>query len=173
MIISCNNCNKKFVIDSSVIPEKGRLLQCSSCNYKWFFRKKVIKEHIKPSKNDNPSEMIKPFEKKLDAEEIQVSKTIELLETQIKDGFSVKKNLVDSNEDENRDVDFKVYPSKKKKNYNILSLIILFIITFIAFITVMDTFKSPIGKIVPNIEFLLYNLYETINDIKLFLTNLI
>jgi hypothetical protein len=85
----------------------------------------------------------------------------------------VEKNLVDNNEDEDRDVDFKLYPSKKKKNYNILSLIILFIITFIAFITVMDTFKSPIGKIVPNIEFLLYNLYETINDIKLFLINLI
>ena len=115
MIISCNNCNKEFNIDSSVIPEKGRLLQCSSCNYKWFFRKKVIKEHIKPSKNDNPSEMIKPFEKKLDAKEIQVPKTIEFLETQIKGSFSVEKNLVDSNEDENRDVDFKVYPSKKKK----------------------------------------------------------
>ena len=173
MIISCNNCNKKFDIDSSVIPEKGRLLQCSSCNYKWFFRKKVTKEHITSTKIDNPAEKIKSFKKKLDPEEIQAPKTIELLETQIKDDFSIKKKLVDSNEDENRDVDFNVNPTKEKKSYNILSLIIVFIISFVALITVMDTFKSPIGKIVPNIEFLLYNLYETINDIRLFITNLI
>ena len=38
---------------------------------------------------------------------------------------------------------------------------------------ILDTFKGPIGKIVPNIEFLLYNLYETINDIALFLKDLI
>ena len=37
----------------------------------------------------------------------------------------------------------------------------------------MDTFQGPISKIIPNIEFLLYNLYETINDIILFLKDLI
>ena len=60
-----------------------------------------------------------------------------------------------------------------KKNYNILGITIVFIITFIALIIVLDTFQIPIGKIVPDIEFLLYNLYETINDIKLFLIDLI
>ena len=45
-------------------------------------------------------------------------------------------------------------------------------ISFIALIIVLDTFQLPISKIVPDIEFFLYNLYETIKDIKLFLTDL-
>ena len=50
MIISCDNCHKKFDIKSSLIPEKGRLLQCNSCNYKWFFKKEVKSETISPIK---------------------------------------------------------------------------------------------------------------------------
>ena len=41
MIITCNNCNKKFDIDSNLISDKGRLLQCASCDHKWFFKKEV------------------------------------------------------------------------------------------------------------------------------------
>ena len=52
--------------------------------------------------------------------------------------------------------------STNKKSYNILGLTIVFIISFIAIIIVLDTFKYPIGKFVPNIEFVLYNLYESI-----------
>ena len=37
MIISCNECHKKFEIDSNLIPDEGRLLQCSSCNHQWHF----------------------------------------------------------------------------------------------------------------------------------------
>jgi hypothetical protein len=43
----------------------------------------------------------------------------------------------------------------------------------VALIIVFDTFQGPISKIFPNIEFLLYNLYETINDVQLFLKDLI
>ena len=60
-----------------------------------------------------------------------------------------------------------------KKSYNILGLIIVFIISFIAIIIVLDTFQKPISMFVPNIEFILYNLYETINDIILFFSDLI
>ena len=37
MIISCENCNKNFEVDSDLIPEKGRLLQCNACDHKWFY----------------------------------------------------------------------------------------------------------------------------------------
>ncbi len=47
MIIACPNCKKKFDIEDSLIPEKGRLLQCSSCNNKWFFKKTIeVKKKI-------------------------------------------------------------------------------------------------------------------------------
>ena len=41
MIIACPKCKKKFDIEDSLIPEKGRLLQCSSCDNKWFFKKTI------------------------------------------------------------------------------------------------------------------------------------
>ena len=53
MIITCNNCNKKFDLDSNLIPDKGRLLQCASCNHKWFFKKEILKKTVSPIDNDN------------------------------------------------------------------------------------------------------------------------
>ena len=61
----------------------------------------------------------------------------------------------------------------KKEGTNILNLIIVFIISFTALIILTDTFKSVIKKIIPNIEFMLYNLYESIKDIILFYKDLI
>ena len=54
-----------------------------------------------------------------------------------------------------------------------LNIFIVSIISFVAFIIIVDTFKYPIGKIVPNVEFILYNLYESIKDISLFIRDLI
>ena len=59
------------------------------------------------------------------------------------------------------------------KSSNLLNLIIVFIISFGAIILILDTFQIYIAKIIPNIEFLLYSLYETFNDIRLFLKDLI
>ena len=38
MIITCPNCNKKFKIDNSQIPDEGRDLQCGSCNHVWLYK---------------------------------------------------------------------------------------------------------------------------------------
>ena len=62
---------------------------------------------------------------------------------------------------------------KKQKNFKILNIFIVAVISFAAFIIILDTFKYPIGKIVPNFEFILYNLYESIKDISLFIRDLI
>ena len=154
MIISCINCNKIFDINSNLIPENGRLVQCNVCNHKWFFKKEIKKKPL-PITKIKPTEEIKQFKVDL--------KNIELLDNEINNDY-IKENVpIDKKE---------IF--KNKNNYNILGLIIVFIISFIAIIIVLDTFKGPISKIVPNIEFLLYSLYETINDIKLFLrSNLI
>ena len=44
MIISCTQCDKKFEIESNLIPSEGRLLQCSSCNHKWFYKRDILEE---------------------------------------------------------------------------------------------------------------------------------
>ena len=62
--------------------------------------------------------------------------------------------------------------NKEINNLKFLNLIPVFIISFIAIVIVVDTFKSPLGKIVPNIELLLYNLFESLKDISLFFKDL-
>ena len=171
MIISCKNCDKKFEVDSSLIPEKGRLVECNSCNYKWFFKKDIINEPVLSIKTKDPVHKIEPtivenLSQKIDGVEIESPETIKLLDSINKPISPIYKDLTKNQIKKNK-------PIKVKKNYNILGLIIVFIISCIAVVIIFDTFKSPISKIVPNIEFILYNLYETINDIVLFFIDLI
>tara|TARA_B100000780_G_scaffold218857_1_gene157979 strand:- start:94 stop:627 length:534 start_codon:yes stop_codon:yes gene_type:complete len=177
MIINCDNCNKNFLIDSSLIPEKGRLLQCNACNHKWFFKKEIIERSVPiiqiKDLGDKPT-LIKEDVTKV---EVETPKTIELLDRTAEDIPAIEKISIQKNneteeiisEDKMQNIEI----SSNKKSYNILGLTIVFIISFIAIIIVLDTFQSPISIFVPNIESVLYNLYETINDIVLFFNDLI
>ena len=153
MIVQCNNCHKKFDLDANLIPEEGRLLQCSACNNTWFFKKKKI---------ETPQEVTIP--------EIQNNKEEETI--------SPKKDHVNSSEKSSNDEienvkeEKIIEPLPDKKNYRILNILVVSIISFAAFIIIIDTFKTPLGKIVPNTELLLYNLYETFRDIGLFIQDL-
>ena len=171
MIITCDNCKKKFNIDSILIPEKGRLLECNSCNHRWFFKKEIINETL-TTKNPNKYEKktIVPIDE-VEPIEIEKSETIELLDKTIKDNFVVEESSMKKKNKDDVSAGFRARKSKKKNN--ILNFIIIFIISFIALVIILDTFQVLISNIVPNIEFLLYNLYETIYDVGLFFKDLI
>jgi len=173
MIITCNNCNRKFDVEISVIPDKGRLLQCNGCNYKWFFKKEIINKPITPIKINKPTEEMLLDKKEVESLGSESTETIELLDKSIENDNIIENISIKNEVKKNKNTNPKINSSKNKKNYNILGLTIVFIISFVALIITLDTFQDPIGKIVPNIDFLLYNLYETINDIGLFLKNLI
>ena len=167
MIITCNNCNKKFDIDASLIPDKGRLLQCASCDHKWFFKKEVLEDKIKPIVED--VENINIFEQNNSS--INEEKSLSdapINDTEIELEEEIKKEI-EINTNENTTLKTK---PKKQKNFKILNIFVVIIITFVAFIIIVDTFKYPLGKIVPNVEFILYNLYESIKDISLFIGDL-
>ena len=61
----------------------------------------------------------------------------------------------------------------ENKKISFLSIILVFIISIAALVVLLDTFKSPVNLMMPNIEFVLDNLYETIRDILLFIQDLI
>ena len=173
MIITCTNCKKKFNVDPNIIPENGRLLQCNGCNYKWFFKKEIVNKAPIPVKFIKAEVETQLFKEEFESVNIEKPKNFELLDKQINNDLIIEKISSNDAGKENDNTYLKTSSSKNKKSYNILNLIIIFIISFTAIIILLDTFQLPIGKIVPNIEFLLYNLYETINDIKLFLKDLI
>ena len=168
MIITCNNCNKKFDIDSSLIPDKGRLLQCASCDHKWFFKKEVLENTVSPI--DEDIDNINVFDQNSSStnEEEKVSDVAkDEVEVDLKEEIKEKNEI---NINESTQINNKL---KKQKNFKILNIFIVAIISSVAFIIIVDTFKYPIGKIVPNVEFILYNLYESIKDISLFIRDLI
>ena len=177
MIIKCNNCNKNFNIDSGLIPEKGRLLQCNSCDHKWFFKKEIIEESVPTIKIKDIIEELEPLKEELTNVEKETTETIDLLDRATDDVTTIEnisfQNNYETEEISTEDKKLNIKTSTNKKSYNILSLTIVFIISFIAIIIVVDTFQKPIGMFVPNIEFILYNLYESLNDIVLFLSDLI
>ena len=54
-----------------------------------------------------------------------------------------------------------------------MSYIFVILISFIGLIILIDTFKSLLYEYFPNLEFLLFSLYETLKDIELFIKDLI
>ncbi len=147
MIIDCPDCNKKFDIDQQLIPADGRLLQCGSCNHKWFFKLNIIE---------------KKSEKKIKIEpEENLNINVEPTNKDLKEKINVKTE--------------KIIPKKKKekKSINYLNIFFVLIISTTAFILVLDTFKDQLTSVFPNIKFFLNNLYQSIEDIKLFILDLI
>jgi len=170
MIITCNNCNKKFDVDSSLIPEEGRLLQCASCDHKWFFIIEALENRLSPIDEDISTDSVNIF----DQNNLSINEEESASDTP-KD--EIKVNL---NEETKEEIEININEStqvntkpKKQKNFKILNIFIIATISFVAFIIIIDTFKYPIGKIAPNIEFILYNLYESIKDISLLIRDLI
>ena len=147
MIITCPCCEKKFEVDEKLIPDKGRLLKCGSCDQTWFFNKN----------DNNPTEPLinKPVKQKkiLYKNEITNKSLSDVL-------IKPRSELVKYKPEHN-------FTFGKFLNYVIVS-----IISFIAVIIILDTFKSPLEIIFPNIELVLYNLFETLRDLILFAKDL-
>tara|TARA_Y100000591_G_C21663102_1_gene608882 strand:+ start:34 stop:501 length:468 start_codon:yes stop_codon:yes gene_type:complete len=154
MIISCEKCSKKFNLEDSLIPDEGRELQCGNCNYKWFFKKI---ENITKLENDVP--------KILSTENI-------IKENYIKDKI-LKTDIEKVPEKKSQDSKISNKIKKNKDNPKIVKNTLVFIISFVAIIILMDTFKFQLNNYFPGLDSLLNNLYESLKDISLFFNDLI
>ena len=147
MIITCPNCNKQFKIDNSLIPNEGRDLQCGSCNNIWFFNIQEKNNEVLELKQEIISEDI---ETKVENKEDKI----------------VEKN----SEKQKKTTTLKKTENKGSKFF---SFLIVFIISFVALIILLDTLKTPLINVFPGLEIILFNLFETLKDIKLFIIDLI
>ena len=165
MIITCPNCNKQFQIDNSLIPDEGRDLQCGSCNNVWFYKidqenkeilqlkEEIIRKEIEPNNTNNEDKIPekKQSSKKIKTEKNNNNKN-EILEKQQAEAIAKK-------------------PQNKVSDF--FSYLIVLIISFVSLIILLDTLKTPLIKVFPELEMLLFNLFETLQDIKLFIIDLI
>ena len=153
MIITCPSCKKSFQIDSSLIPIEGRNLKCGSCGHVWFFKNEEKNLELKTEIIPNIKiESDKKIQKKINANE---------------------KNLRDEIIN-NKDKALIKYEEESKITLtNLLGYIVVSILSFIALIILLDTFQIQLSSIFPNLELFLYNLYETVKDMSLFIKDLI
>ena len=166
MIITCPNCKKKFNIDAALIPVEGRDLQCGSCDKVWFYKNNnqpadTLVQNQVGSLNENQTNIF-------DDESTQISqineednkKKIKDLSNDINENKIRIKKTIDVKKDE------------KKSSSKFFSYLVVFIISFAALIILLETLKTPLINVFPGLEQILFNLFETLKDIKLFIIDL-
>ena len=157
MIITCPNCKKKFNIDPTLILKDGRDLKCGSCDHVWLY--KIEDVNSKPlTINENN-----------DNNEIETDK--------VEKNQPIHKKINEKDED----IGIKKFPEKQKtiskdKSKNtggkFFSYLIVFIITFVALIIMLDTLKTPLINVFPGIAVILFNLFFFLQNIKLSIIDL-
>ena len=163
MIITCPCEKKQFKIDSSLIPQEGRELQCGSCERVWFYKPKIESE-TPLTLNENV------FENKIEP-------AIETNDKNLEFSKNLQKEKILKPEIKNKTS--KEIPNKVKKLKNenkgskFFSYLLVFIISIVALIILLDTLKTPLINVFPGLEAVLFNLFETLQDIKLFIIDLI
>jgi molecular chaperone GrpE (heat shock protein) len=162
MIIECPCKKKKFNIDINLIPAEGRNLQCGSCDRVWFYKKEEL---ISESPQVNEDIAIKEKE---DSDKLNDDKSKDqLIKQAVEENEKAKSKLSTVNETEKKSEEI-----KKTKSSKFFSYLIVFIISLGALIILLDTLKTPLINIFPGLEVLLFNLYETLKDVKLFIIDL-
>jgi hypothetical protein len=153
MIVSCEKCNKKFELADNLVPSTGRLLQCGSCSYQWHY--------IPESKIELVNE-VKDNVKTTD----QVKKT---LQKPIKKKIEKRKTIANQNIHQS----YSEESETRKRKIGFFSFLLVTIISLASLVILLDTFKHQLSSIIPNIDFYLVSLYDTLKDIFLFFTDLL
>jgi predicted Zn finger-like uncharacterized protein len=157
MIITCPCEKKQFKIDSSLIPNEGRELQCGSCERVWFYKPQNESEAPLTLNNNI-------FINKIEQDNEVKEKNLEITKT------SQEEKIIESEiEKEN----LKTVEKSEGKKTKLFSYLLVSIISFIALIILVDTLKTPLINVFPGLEVILFNLFETLQDIKLFIIDLI
>ncbi|WP_440919604.1 zinc-ribbon domain-containing protein [Candidatus Pelagibacter sp.] len=157
MIITCPCEKKQFKIDSSLIPIEGRELQCGSCEKVWFYKPQNESE-APLTLNNNVSTNKKEQNNDVIEKNLEISKTLQ--QEKIIEAEIGKEKL-------------KTVEKSEGKKPKLFSYLIVSIISFVALIILVDTLKTPLINVFPGLEVILFNLFETLQDIKLFIIDLI
>ena len=152
MIIQCENCDKKFEIQDELIPDKGRLLECGSCAHQWHYT---------------------PITKLELTDEVQIKDepTEQLIVKKTKKKSKIIKKIYESDADNEIDHTNENITTKKK-NISFINFLLVGIISFVAIVILVDTFKNQIAYVIPNISLYINELHEILRDIFLFIADL-
>ncbi len=157
MIIECICGQKKFEVNSELIPNTGRTIQCGSCDKVWFYKPENLN-------NENQKDLIIE-------NEIPNSPSKKVIKSDNKDTLA-NQNISYLENIKNYEIT-KYKPRKSLSFTKLLSYLIVFMITSVALLVVIDTFSTYLYQLFPSLELVIFSLFEILKDIKLFIKDLV
>ena len=173
MILSCNSCEKKFVVPDSAIGPSGRLVQCSSCGNKWkqfpnneVAEKKTVSK-LKPEPKKIQKKVLKKLPNSISNKKKKIKKksgpdlySPEYLAKKHGIKLGEETSIKKDEKKKNKDLNFGFY------NYLLVySIILVFILRLIYFT------ESSIIYYLPFAEIYIEYMFETLNNIKDIIVN--
>ena len=157
MIISCNSCEKKFVVPDQAITLEGRVVQCGSCGNKW--RQYPKNEEKTPSvkiKKNKKIQRISEAKKSKPREKIfKKKREINLYSPE----YLAKKHGINLNKINDKPV------IKNKISFGFYSSLIIFLVFAIAFSRILYFFQDFIITKLPFTEYYLQYFFESIKNL--------
>ena len=166
MIIQCVNCNKKFEIQDKLIPDDGRLLECGSCAHQWHYTP-ITKLEL----TDEVQTKVDEVQVKTDEVQIKDEPTEQLIVKKTKKKSKIIEKI-DENDADNEIDHTNENITTKEKNISFINFLLVGIISFVAIVILVDTFKNQIAYVIPNISLYINELHEILRDIFLFIADL-
>ena len=165
MIISCNSCEKKFVVPDKAITSEGRIVQCGSCGNKWrqFPKNEEKIPSVKIKKN---KKITKISETKILKPKKKISKKKREINLYSPE-YLAKKHGINLNEINDKPV------TKNKVSFGFYSSLFIFLVFAIAFSRVLYFFQDFIITKLPFTEFYLRYFFESIKNLFEILKDLI
>ena len=166
MIIQCENCNKKFEIQDNLIPDDGRLLECGSCAHQWHYTP-ITKLEL----TDEVQTKVDEVQVKTDEVQIKDEPAEQLIVKKTKKKSKIIEKI-DENDADNEIDHTNENITTKEKNISFINFLLVGIISFVAIVILVDTFKNQIAYVIPNISLYINELHEILRDIFLFIADL-
>ena len=147
MLISCNSCEKKFVVPDKAITSVGRLVQCGSCGNKW--KQYPLKEEKIPSiKIKKNIKIQKISETKIPKPRKKISKKKREIDLYSPE-YLAKKHGINLNETNDKPI------TKNKVSFGFYSSLIILLVFAIAFSRILYFFQDFIIIKLPFTEYYL------------------
>ena len=155
MILSCNSCDKRFVVPDNAISATGRLVQCSSCGNKW--TQFPIDNKTKPKKIKSPTKTTETKIKKKTGPDLYSPEYLAK-----KHGIKIDSNPVLQN---------KTTGVKTKVSLGFYSFVIISVVIAISILRLLYFTQDIIIEKLPIAEIYIDYLFEAIRNIKEIIQN--